>query len=208
MTPKRWKEQQIRHARNLDLNDKAVRLAVGASMTQSFTWMLGGYPEEKPRAIMAKEMGRMWEVEKEDNVPTSEVTQTVSKISAHGVGQALESFDRLFVRGCPQHMNELDKLCASTPVLAVPKEVPVVMGIGPPLLRHHGGSTPSPNPTSHPSSCAPHKEFFPRQDMMWIINRNVYGLRDAPRVWQKPPRTGNGEIPLQTFEDQWKRRRS
>ena len=140
-------------------------------------WMLNEYPEDKLRAGMKKEMDLMKSFDVADEISVSEVTpeQLHGALDTTWVNRwkGLEVRSRLCVRGCFQQVEDLDKLFASTPVLAILKLL-IVMSLAMGLSIYCFDITTAflhafLNTNEPPIFVWPPPEFFPGRNILWKL---------------------------------------
>ena len=151
------------------------------------------FPPEAEKKGMMKEMQSMKDFDVYDEVPVKDCTdeQINEALDCRWVKVWKNETDlrcRVVVRGCFQNVekNEEDNLFASTPSLVTMRLLLCM------ALARNWGITLGDVSTAflHAAMLAevfvwPPKEFYPNGDCLWKLKKAMYGLRQAPKLWQE-----------------------
>ena len=177
---------------HVEVNAEEGELEQELRLAEPLLWE-SEFPPEAEKKEMMKEMTSMKDFDVYDEVLVKDCTeeQINEALDCRWVKVWKNEIDlrcRVVVRGCFQNVekNEEDNLFASTPSL-------VTMRL---LLRmamaRNWGITLGDVSTAflHVSMSGevfvwPPKEFYPNGDCLWRLKKAMYGLRQAPKLWQE-----------------------
>ena len=177
---------------DVDVNAEKGELDQEMRLSERLLWE-SEFPPEAERRGMMKEMDSMRNFEVYDEVKVDDCTQEQidGALDCRWV-KVWKSEDelrcRVVVRGCFQNVekSEEDNLFASTPSLVTMRLLLCV------ALARNWGITMGDVSTAFLHALMneevfvwPPKEFYPEGDCLWRLKKAMYGLRQAPKLWQE-----------------------
>ena len=167
---------------DVEVNAEEGEMEQEMRLAETLLWE-SEFPPEAEKKGMMKEMNSMKDFDMYDEVLVKDCTeeQVNEALDCRWVKVWKNETDlkcRVVVRGCFQNVekNEEDNLFASTPSLVSLVTMRLTLGDVSTAFLHAA--------MSGEVYVWPPKEFYPNGDCLWKLKKAMYGLRQAPKLWQ------------------------
>ena len=173
------------------VNQDEKELLLNKTLEDPQLWYETEFPRDEEVAGMQKEMRSMRDFDVFDEVDTKTLSEeTLSKaISTRWVKVRKSDGKvrcRIVVRGYTQEVNDRDEVFASTPSLTTLKLLLTLTSAFGWFVTTGDVSTAFLHaPMDTDIFVIPPLEFYPEGGVLWKLKRALYGLRNAPKLWQE-----------------------
>ena len=173
------------------VNQDERELFLSKTLENPQVWYETEFPYEEEVAGMEKEMLSMENFDVFDEVPMSSLSEEVLSEATSNRWVKVRKSDgavrcRIVVRGYTQQLNDRDELFASTPSLTTLKLLLTLSSAFGWRIATGDVSTAFLHAAVDSDIyLIPPLEYYPEGNVLWKLNRALYGLRNSPKLWQQ-----------------------